>query len=30
VSLIQQQAAAFDVPPSDLALDGFDAERELL
>jgi hypothetical protein len=29
LSLMQQQAAAFGLPLSDLALDGFDAERDL-
>jgi hypothetical protein len=30
VSLMQQQAAAFDLPLIDVALDGFDPERDLL
>jgi hypothetical protein len=30
LSLIQQQAAVLEVPPEDVALDGFDAERDLL
>ena len=30
LSLMEQQAIAFDLPPRDLALDGFDAERDLL
>lgn len=30
LSLMQQQATAFDLPLRDLALDGFDAERDLL
>jgi hypothetical protein len=30
LSLMQQQAAAFDLPLADLALDGFDADRDLL
>jgi hypothetical protein len=29
LSLMQQQAAAFQLPLSDLALEGFDAERDL-
>jgi hypothetical protein len=29
LSLMEQQAAAFDLPLSDLALDGFDAARDL-
>jgi hypothetical protein len=29
LSLMQQQAAVFDLPLSDLALDGFDPERDL-
>jgi hypothetical protein len=30
MSLLQQQAAAFDVPLEDIALGGFDADRDLL
>ncbi|UMG92865.1 hypothetical protein [Nocardioides sp. TF02-7] len=30
VSLLQQQAQAFDVRLEDLGLDGFDADRDLL
>ena len=30
LSLMQQQAAAFDLPLNDVALDGFDPERDLL
>jgi hypothetical protein len=30
LSLMQQQATAFDLPPRDLSLDGFDADRDLL
>ena len=29
LSLMQQQAAAFQLPLSDLALEGFDAQRDL-
>ncbi|HEY4315900.1 MAG TPA: hypothetical protein VGO19_10395, partial [Actinomycetes bacterium] len=30
LSLMQQQAVAFDLPLRDLGLEGFDAERDLL
>jgi hypothetical protein len=30
VSLMQQQAESFQIPLSDLALDGLDAERDLI
>jgi hypothetical protein len=30
LSLMEQQAAAFNLPPHDLALDGFDADRDVL
>jgi hypothetical protein len=30
LSLMQQQATAFDLPLADLSLDGFDADRDLL
>jgi hypothetical protein len=30
VSLMEQQAVAFDMPLADLAFDGFDADRDLL
>ena len=30
LSLMQQQAAAFNLPLRDLSLDGFDADRDLL
>jgi hypothetical protein len=30
LSLMQQQAVAFDLPLDDLSLDGFDADRDLL
>jgi len=30
LSLMQEQAAAFNIPLADLALDGFDADRDLL
>lgn len=30
LSLLQQQAAAFGVPLADIALEGFDADRDLL
>jgi hypothetical protein len=30
LSLMQQQATAFNLPLADLSLDGFDADRDLL
>jgi hypothetical protein len=30
LSLMEQQATAFDLPLADLGLDGFDADRDLL
>jgi hypothetical protein len=30
LSLMQEQATAFNLPLADLALDGFDADRDLL
>ena len=30
LSLVEKQATAFNVPLGDLALDGFDADRDLL
>jgi len=30
VSLMQQQATSFGIPPADLAFDGLDPERDLL